>query len=1544
MKKLFMIIVFTIFWLVNHTSAQIIHIPGDYPTIQQGVNEASEGDTVLVSPGTYFENISLNGTNITLASFFLTTNDTSYISSTIIDGDQNGSVITIEEEEDSTTRITGFSITNGGNVYSGGGFFIVNADPSLDHLYIYNNHAAGGGGLYLGSSFSTIDQVRIFNNYCESIGNWYVRGGGGLLIENNTGDGNVSIKNSLIAGNSSINKGGGLVCSYALLELENTDIIGNVSEFGGGIYSGGNYLSMDPVNRCNIYSNTALVGNDLYNAYSPDIQLNVDTFTVLVPTNFHVNDTTRFQFDILNGKLSQVNADLYISPSGDDENNGLSPGNPLRTIHTAISKLLPFSGDTNTLFLAAGMYSTTATSEFFPVNLPDYIYLEGDGDESTILDAEGKGPVIRIYGNSFNEVSAMTLTGGISEEGGGVYCRSENTTLKDLNIIGNEAEIGGGIFTTFCEPVIEDCKIQGNTAVTQGGGIYMETDPDYWHYPHLTGLMISDNHAEYGGGIAVDPYIISVLKGVTVCYNTAEKGGGIFGISGWSFPTFDTTDRCNIYLNSALIGNDLYTGGQIDVVVDTFTVMNPTEFHAYPLFYCTFDILNSKLNQVENDLFVSPDGDNANTGLTADDPLKTIHHALTVILATEDNQRQIHLLDGTYSPATNGEFFPINLIDYVHLTGTADSLVILDAESTSGVMQIMHNDTNHVSDLTLTGGSATIGAGLHIVYSHPFLERLIISGNTAGYSGGGVFCEISHPVLDDIRISGNYSNSHGGGIYLEQSWPELNNVIISQNTAASSGGGVTVASSSNPGFNNVVISENVAPAGAGIYNYGRLELLDCDVSGNTSTWEGGGIFTADSIWLVNTVVKENTAESGGGLYVKSNSSARLDTVDLSENMASYQGGGLCSEGGANTWLNNAKISGNNSAMYGGGIYGESNSNLFLSGSTISYNHADYAGGGMMWWTYISTHFDSTDRCNIYLNSADNGNDLFSSYDTVEIIVDTFTVMYPTEYHAEYKNKFIFDILAGKLEQTDADLYVSPDGDNSNTGLTPDDPLKTIDRAFSKIRADRDHQHTIHLATGIYSPSGNGEVFPLRIVNYSSLSGESRLNTILDAEETGQVLDLYYDTIPAIENLTVTGGNTPYNGAGIDCNNTDINFNNIRIAGNISGMAGGGLYIGYSDNIALMNMIIEDNEAAENGGGIFTRNSSTDMFNVDLIHNSAINGGGIYLEYPDMVLMDKMKFTANTASQNGGALYALNSNDLTITSSEINSNTAWKGGGIWMENSSPVLKNSLVVNNTALQHSGGIGIYNDYYSPSDHESGFYNVTLANNSAPGLFCYSAGVRLINSIFWDNANQYQIQYMVAGENDDTLRVSNTDIQNGLNGILISGTPIMEWLEGNIDEDPLFVNSGEFPYSLDDGSPCIDAGTPDTTGLFLPFNDLIGNTRVWDGDGDGTSIIDMGPYEYGAPVTVPGEGSLNKLNSGNTYIYPNPANDHFTICSDDTQSDRVVTIVNSTGHLVHSLVIPAGQGKQVISLDQFIQGLYTLLFSNENGVYSVMKVVVIN
>jgi predicted outer membrane repeat protein len=115
---------------------RIVYVPDDYPTIQEGIDCARAGDTVLVEDGHYYERIDFRGKEILLASQFVIDSDPSHIDSTIIDGDTSvlalsdtGSVVIFVSGEDSTSILRGFTIQKGigtlnqYNDLQGGGIF-----------------------------------------------------------------------------------------------------------------------------------------------------------------------------------------------------------------------------------------------------------------------------------------------------------------------------------------------------------------------------------------------------------------------------------------------------------------------------------------------------------------------------------------------------------------------------------------------------------------------------------------------------------------------------------------------------------------------------------------------------------------------------------------------------------------------------------------------------------------------------------------------------------------------------------------------------------------------------------------------------------------------------------------------------------------------------------------------------------------------------------------------------------------------------------------------------------------------------------------------------------------------------------------------------------------------------------------------------------------------------------------------------------------------------------------------------------------------------
>jgi len=133
--------------LVSH--AAVINIPEDAATIQGGMDAAQEGDTVLVQPGNWAELLDFQGSVITVASLWLTTGDENYIETTVIDGSDNGTVVSFLNGETGATVLCGFTITGGRGTgispdYLGGGITCRDgASPSLHHLHVQGNTLSG---------------------------------------------------------------------------------------------------------------------------------------------------------------------------------------------------------------------------------------------------------------------------------------------------------------------------------------------------------------------------------------------------------------------------------------------------------------------------------------------------------------------------------------------------------------------------------------------------------------------------------------------------------------------------------------------------------------------------------------------------------------------------------------------------------------------------------------------------------------------------------------------------------------------------------------------------------------------------------------------------------------------------------------------------------------------------------------------------------------------------------------------------------------------------------------------------------------------------------------------------------------------------------------------------------------------------------------------------------------------------------------------------------------------------------------------------------
>ncbi len=90
--------------------AATIRVPEDQPTVQAAVGAAKDGDTVLVSPGTYRESVAVAGKSITIASRYAQSKDPGDVERTVIDGGGK-SVVTVARGAEA--RIVGLTLRNG---------------------------------------------------------------------------------------------------------------------------------------------------------------------------------------------------------------------------------------------------------------------------------------------------------------------------------------------------------------------------------------------------------------------------------------------------------------------------------------------------------------------------------------------------------------------------------------------------------------------------------------------------------------------------------------------------------------------------------------------------------------------------------------------------------------------------------------------------------------------------------------------------------------------------------------------------------------------------------------------------------------------------------------------------------------------------------------------------------------------------------------------------------------------------------------------------------------------------------------------------------------------------------------------------------------------------------------------------------------------------------------------------------------------------------------------------------------------------------------
>ena len=713
--------------------------------------------------------------------------------------------------------------------------------------------------------------------------------------------------------------------------------------------------------------------------------------------------------------------------------------------------------------------------------------------------------------------------------------------------------------------------------------------------------------------------------------------------------------------------------------------------------------------------------------------------------------------------------------------------------------------------------------------------------------------------------------------------------------------------------------------------------------------------TQDRSYIHNTIINGN--QSGGCIYINGTGLSKITVTGLTLTNgigfgSTMVGGGIRVNESNNVHLNSNIIC-NNIAVDGGGIF-LMFSKLFLSGNIIKNNRAYGSGGGIYNMYESEIIFDEINKNSVFLNYGIIGTDIakLSYSGPMDIILDTCTVLNP-DSHFIYSydivnfpnNDVTISVDHGKLTPVNQDLYVDPaTGDDANDGLTPATALKTVSYACKLIASDSTNQLTIHLLDGIYSPSTNQERFPFNGRSYVSLVGESKENTIFDADSSYYFyMSSGYQTTFSLKNITMRNafeGDKEMSGGGmyfLPCVNATIE--NILIHDcNHSGRPG--LSLDHPDKLTIKNLECRDLK----GGRVLSfGNALNDKYRTFRCENISIRNC-------------KPGVNPFQSGGEGGGMAII--------------------GYLWEDDYfSGSITNLQITDNLRWPHPNwGVGMQVALAVDKRARVNLINATIGNNTCRGDATYAAAVdngsvvNFYNTIMYgDSLKEFSLGSPSESYFSATANISYSNFEGGEAAIKNwQNVHTLNWLEGNMDEDPRWAGTGDTAYYLQYNSPCINTGTPmyeagmsppyikeedgryvlymhnmDT--VHLPATDLAGRPRI------SGNRIDMGAYEYQDTGVSVQERGQREYDAFQLAVYPNPfyvhafvdfkmeKQGHVQIVISDMNGQRVKTLLDATMPRGDYHLIWKGDNDYGTTLKT---GTYLLTFYNNGQKISTVKV----
>jgi len=298
----------------------------------------------------------------------------------------------------------------------------------------------------------------------------------------------------------------------------------------------------------------------------------------------------------------------------------------------------------------------------------------------------------------------------------------------------------------------------------------------------------------------------------------------------------------------------------------------------------------------------------------------------------------------------------------VTIEGRGEVSTTVDGDRIGSVFTIQPGLMATLMDMTITHGEALDGGGIHNSDSTVVLEAVTVISNTAfnfgSGGGGGIFTDDGDMHISNSTIINNLAtDASGGGIYNVGRLTVIDSIISGNSTGA--GGGIFHAGGSL-NVSNSTLSNNSASSGGGMFlGNGPNTIVDTTLSDNSAVNKGGGMYvqifdSREIVTVFSGTFSNNSAQDGGGINILMGAVTLNDTT-VRDNTATNNGGGILQgDMGGPLILNNVKVH-NNKAVSGrgGGIMASTCFSLALNNSTVSNNTAESGAGGGIYIGFIT---------------------------------------------------------------------------------------------------------------------------------------------------------------------------------------------------------------------------------------------------------------------------------------------------------------------------------------------------------------------------------------------------------------------------------------------------------------------------------------------------------------------------------------------------------------------------------------------------------------